>query len=357
MRERWTRLARRTIAAAALAVVGLYPAAARAQDDDREETPSDNGAHCSSTAAAVFESCKGGAEADYKLAVGKCINVADSQARSLCMSEAKAARDEARQLCQEQRMARRDVCAALGEGRYEPNFDPSRFDTDFGNLTHPNPYFPLAIGNKWEFGGAEEVHIEVLDKTKLIAGVTCITVSDRVTSDGVLAEDTNDWFAHAKNGDVYYAGEETKEYETFEGDKPPDPELVNIDGSFKTGRDGAKPGIAFFFSPKVGKVYRQEFDLDNAEDIAQILSTTYSYGDDPELDRFVPQELAELLCAGDCIVVKEFTPLNPGPGGVERKFYAPGIGNFLEIDLESGDVTQLVGCNFDSRCNQLPSPE
>jgi len=345
------------IAAAVLAVAGLCQAVVFAQDDAVDETPSDNGAHCSSTAGAVFVSCKDGADADYKLAVGKCINIGDTRARSLCYAEAKDARDEARQLCREQRKARLDVCASLGEGRYEPDFDPALFDTDFGDLTKPNPYFPLNIGNQWKFGGAEDVAIEVLDKTKLIAGVTCITVHDQVTVDGVLAEDTKDWFAAAKNGDVYYAGEETAEYETFEGDQPPDPELVSIEGSFKTGREGAKPGIAFLAKPKTGKLYRQEFDLNNAEDMAQILSTTYAYGDDPELDRFVPQDLAELLCAGDCIVVKEFTPLSPGPGGVERKFYAPGIGNFLEIDLESGDTVQLVECNFDSRCSQLPSPE
>lgn len=356
MRKAWMGITRRVIVASALAAVGLWPAGVRADDDD-EETPADNGAHCSATTAAAFHSCRDGVDADFKLAIGKCINVADPQARSLCYAEARDARDEARSLCQAQRQARRDVCAALGESRYEPDFDPARFDSDFGNLTHPNPYFPLAIGNRWEFGGAEDVVIEVLDKRKLIAGVPCFTVNDRVTVDGVLSEDTDDWFAQAKNGDVYYAGEEVKEYETFNGDVPPDPELVSIDGSFKTGRDGAKPGIAFLAQPTVGKVYRQEFDLDNAEDMAEILSTTYSYGNDPDLDRFVPQDLAAFLCAGNCVVVKEFTPLGPGPGGIERKYYAPGIGNFLGITLESGEVVQLVSCNFDPRCDQLPSPE
>src|SRR5262245_12403240 len=130
MRNTWVGIAGRTIAATALAVSGLCPPAARAQND--EETRRDNGAHCSSTAAATFESCKDGAEADYKLAIGKCINIADKQARSLCVAEARDARDEARRLCQAQRQARREVCAALGEGRYAPDLDPSRFDSAFG---------------------------------------------------------------------------------------------------------------------------------------------------------------------------------------------------------------------------------
>ena len=43
-----------------------------------------------------------------------------------------------------------------------------------------------------------------------------------------------------------------------------------------------------------------------------MLSTTYGFGSDPELDELVPQALAELLCAaGDCVVTGEFTPLEP----------------------------------------------
>ena len=49
------------------------------------------------------------------------------------------------------------------------------------NLTNPNPYYPLAIGNVREYvGGEETIRIEVLDKTKLIEGVTCIVVNDVV---------------------------------------------------------------------------------------------------------------------------------------------------------------------------------
>lgn len=288
------------------------------------------------------------------LAVGKCINVSDKAERKQCFEDASDAREEESRLCREQRKARRDVCRALGEDRYDPDFDPLLFDSDFTNLTNPNPYFPLTIGNRWEFGGAETVVIEVLNKTKLIEGVTCITSNDRVTVDGELREDTDDWFAQAKNGDVYYCGESVKDYESFDGDVPKEPELVSIDGSFKTGRDGDKPGIVFLAAPTVGQLYRQEFSLANAEDLAQILSTTYAFGSDPELDRFVPQQLAETLCAGDCVVTKEFAPL--APGEVERKFYATGIGLFLGIDLGTGDVVQLVNCNFDPRCAALPAP-
>ena len=102
-------------------------------------------------------------------------------------------------------------------------------------------------------------------------------------------------------------------------------------------------------------MYRQEFSVANAEDVAEVLSISYAFGKDRELDRLVPRKLAELLCsAGDCIVTREFTPLDPG--SVERKYYARGIGFFLETNLDTGEVLRLTHCNFDSRCAVLPAP-
>jgi len=133
------------------------------------------------------------------------------------------------------------------------------------------------------------------------------------------------------------------------------PELVEIEGSFKAGRDRDKPGIIFLASPKPGDVYREEFSLGNAEDDTEVLSTDYAFGRDTELDHFVPQQLAERFCAGDCVVTKNFSLLEPGV--VSRKYYARGIGVFLEVeDVENGGTTQLVNCNFDRRCRNLPAP-
>ena len=309
---------------------------------------------CSTTTNAVFQACQNAGEEDYLIALGKCINVSDKDERRACLREAGTARGDALRACRAQMRSRNRICRALGEARYEPNTDPALFDSDFRNLPNPNRYFPLKVGNKWEFGGAESVVVEVLDKTKLIEGVTCAVVNDRVMVGGEVLEDTDDWFAQAKNGDVYCFGEAVKEYESFDGDSPREPELLAIDGSFKTGREGDKPGFAFLSAPKPGQVYRQEYSLNNAEDIAEIVSTTYTFGQDAELDRLVPRALAELLCAGDCVVTKEYQPLRPGV--FERKFYAPGIGGFLVIHLDSAEVVQLVGCNFDSRCAALPTP-
>ncbi len=309
---------------------------------------------CSSTADAIFRACTNGVDDDFWIANAVCINVTNDSERSQCFTDAKESRAEDNQLCSDQLALRQDTCKLVGEDRYDPDFDPALFDTNFANLTNPNPFFPLKIGNTWEYrGGTESDTVKVQNRTKLIDGVTCVVVKDTVKDNGNLKEDTNDWYAQAKDGNVWYCGEETTEYETFDGDQPRKPELVSNDGSFKAGRDGDKPGIIFLASPKKGDVYTEEFSVGNAEDVTKILSTTYSFGSDPKLDKDVPQQLAQLLCSGDCVVTKNFSLLEPGL--FARKYYAPGIGVFLEVE-NTGEVVQLVNCNFDSRCSQLPTP-
>ena len=329
----------------------LFPAGiASAQGGDLS-----TGQYCSATATAAFNACLSDVQDTYLTTRGICINVSDAAERSACVADADATRVEDSQLCQKQLAARRAVCQSLGEGRYDPDFDPALFDNPLVTPVNPNPYFPLGIGDRWVYRSrTQTTAVKVLNETKLIEGVTCVVVSDRVTEGGTIIEDTNDWFAPAKTGDVYYCGEETGEFETFAGDHPRRPELVSIDGSFKAGRDGDKPGIVFRGSPTPGEIYRQEFSLGNAEDVAVVLSTTYAFGQNARLDQLVPPRLAKLLCAGDCVVTKEFTPL--GPGEFERKYYAPGVGLFLEVAPGTGEVVRLVGCNVDPRCAALPTP-
>jgi hypothetical protein len=313
------------------------------------------GAFCSDTARALNRACGFDLQDNYWVAIAVCTNEKDAADRKECIADAATARSDDRELCKEQLLGRFGACATLGEGRYDPEFEPHMFDSNFTHLSKPNRYFPLRIGNRWEFqGGTESNTVEITNATKLIDEVTCIVARDLVYDEGKLIEATDDWFAQAKDGNVWYCGEEVKNYEFFEGDQPQTPELVSIDGRFKAGVEGAKPGIIFKAHPVVGQANLEEFSLGNAEDIAQVFSTTYSYGEDAELDRFVPRRLARQLCNHDCVVTENVSLIEPGVA--ERKYYTPGIGFFLETNPDSGEITQLVDCNFDRRCRSLPHP-
>jgi len=345
-------MTRHELASLCLAVAATLAAGpARAADDGDEPS----GRFCSATAQALHRACQHEAQDDHHQARALCINLARPGERRRCFADAKDELAEARELCDEQRAARGDLCGELGEQRYAPDFDPALFDADFRHLTRPNPYFPLGIGSRWRYGGGgETITVEVLDKTKLIEGVTCIVVRDLVEADGAPVEDTMDWYGQRKDGTVDYCGEIAQNFETFDGDMPPEAELVDIEGSWKTGRDGSLPGTQFPAVPTVGMVYRQEFSAGDAEDAARVVSTNYNFGRDAELDRFVPKALARFLCAAnDCVVTEESSPLEPGVLG--RKYYAAGIGMFVDVDLTDGEAVRLLDCNVDPRCAALPA--
>ena len=305
---------------------------------------------CSATAKLQRSACKREAAGDLYTQKAFCLNGTEMHD---CFLEARESHSEAREECRDQYHARRELCGEIGEAAHDPDMDPSGFQ-DPRNPAQPNPWFPLDVGNRWVYEeDGERIEIEVLDATKRIAGIDCIVYRDIVTSDGQLVEDTDDWFAVRTNGDIVYCGEEVKDYEYFEGDDPSEPELTSIDGRFKVGVDLAKSGTAFPGDPIVGTTYRQEWDPGNAEDIGTVLSRSYRYGEDDALDEEVPEALAELMCAdGDCVVIADRSTLDPD--AFERKYYARGIGKFLETKPYEEAHVPLVECNFDARCAALP---
>ncbi len=310
-------------------------------------------AYCTLTADTLLDACKASVMDDGAVGDAICINITDQKAHNSCLDDLEDSQAEADQLCVGQHETRLAACEVLGEGRYDPDFRPARFDNP-KRPSNPNPYFPLGVGKHWEYRSATQVDtVDIVNETKLIAGVNCIVFRDLVFEDGLIHEATDDWYVPGKDGSVWYFGEEVKDFETFKGDNPLRSELDSIDGSFKAGRDGDKPGIIALASPKVGDVYLEEFSLGNAEDVTEILSTTYSYGHDPVLDENVPRELVQRFCAGNCVVTKNYSLLEPGL--FARKYYARGVGTILEVE-NTGEVVQLVKCNFDSRCNNLPTP-
>ena len=296
---------------------------------------------CSATSETAFTACGKDAEDDLYISRAICINISNNGARKRCLRDADSAFEEAQDECEDQLDAREEVCDLIGQARYEPDFDPDNFvdPDDIGGAVEPNPYLPLVVGNQWVYeGGGEIVTVTVLDKTKLIDGVTCRVVNDVVEEmdddgePGNLVEDTDDWFAQHVNGDVHYCGELARDFEYPEGDDPEEAELVTIDGSFKAGRDGAKSGLLVPAMPVVGQGYRQEWALGDAEDVVEVISVTGT----------ASSPFAS--CTNECLVTRDFSPLDPG--SEENKYYAEDVGLILEIDLESGERLELV--NFEN---------
>ena len=86
-----------------------------------------------------------------------------------------------------------------------------------------------------------------------------------MTEGDQVVEDTYDWYAQDADGNLWYLGEDTTEYENG---KPKTKE-----GSWETGVDGALPGIIMPADPRVGMTYREEYYRGHAEDDASIIST------------------------------------------------------------------------------------
>jgi hypothetical protein len=287
---------------------------------------------CTSTAANARSACKAGVTEDFWLTSGACLNLSNGAARQACNNDASDARTEGNIECNDQYDARFDICGLLGEARYDPSFDPDDFvdPDDIGDGVAPNPYFPLVVGYKWVYQGAGETATFVItNKTKLIEGVTCRVARDTVRVGGFITEDTDDWFAQDDDGNVWYCGESTRTFNTFPGDNPVEEELAGIDGAWKTGRELAKPGIISLSHPHVGDVYREEFQISNAEDVAEIVSTTAS--------ATVP--VAGASCTNTCVKTRNFTSAEPDVN--EFKYYKAGVGFILEITPE-GEQIKLI---------------
>jgi hypothetical protein len=183
-----------------------------------------------------------------------------------------------------------------------------------------NPYFPLHPGTTFHYevetdGIPASDDMAVTHDTEVIAGVTCTVVHDQGFTDGILSEDTLDWYAQDSDGNVWYFGEDTKELDA-------DGNVISTEGSWQAGVDGARQGIIMEAHPHVGDKYQQEFATGVAEDLAQVLnvnrSTCVRYG-----------------CFDDLLLTKEFSPLEKGV--TEHKYYAPGIGDVLEDVVKGGD--------------------
>ncbi|MGH2950733.1 MAG: hypothetical protein ACRDKX_01660 [Solirubrobacterales bacterium] len=212
--------------------------------------------------------------------------------------------------------------SGLPQGGEPVELDPAEFTTEIDN-----PYWPMAVGSRWVYsetdseGAEQKVVVTVTERTKMIAnGVEARVVHDVVTEDGVPTEITDDWYAQDAEGNIWYLGEDTAEYEN--GKK------TTTAGSFEAGIDGAEPGIILPADPQPGVTYRQEYYAGEAEDEGEIVSldaqAEVPFGHFPE-----------------AMMTQDINPLEPKV--LEFKFYARDIGPVLAVSVSGGsDREELV---------------
>jgi hypothetical protein len=199
-------------------------------------------------------------------------------------------------------------------GAYSPQLDPAEFVDAIDN-----PFLPMPVGAHWRYEGESEGEIETVDITvtgdrKTILGISAFVVRDTVTIGGQLVEDTYDWFAQDQAGNVWYLGEEVKDYENGQ--------VVSTAGSWEAGVDGALPGIVMPAIPVTNDVYRQEFYAGEAEDMMEIIDVGATL-------------TVRAGAFDDVVMTRDWTPLDPGT--VEEKAYARGVGKIREAKTVGGN--------------------
>jgi len=201
-------------------------------------------------------------------------------------------------------------------------------------------YLSFPEGKKFIYEGKTEEGIERIEaystgKIKSIMGVNVIEIRDREFLDGELIEDTKDWFAQDKYGNIWYFGEDSKELV--------DGKISSTKGSWVAGYYGAKPGIVMEADPKIGDVYRQEYYPGEAEDMGQVIA----------LDAQVKTRYGEFT---NCLQTKDWNPLENDLG--EYKYYCPEAKALVyEASIEDNEGVQLIAIEDISAETKEPEKE
>jgi hypothetical protein len=199
-------------------------------------------------------------------------------------------------------------------------------DCTWSSKGQQNPYFSLQKGYRLVLVGEEDgeeirAQVTVLRQTRRITFETAqgvsLTVRARVVEereweDGELVEVSRNWFARCQEtSDIYYFGEDVDDYE--------DGDIVGHEGAWRSGVDGALPGIIMPGTFLLGAKYFQEI----APGVALDRGRNVSMG----LDVVTPAGTFSR-----CVGVMDTNALEPDAEG-DPKVYCPGIGIVMDEDL------------------------
>jgi hypothetical protein len=198
---------------------------------------------------------------------------------------------------------------------FRPAFDAKNFVERVDN-----PWFPLKPGTTFVFtgnkdGGDARENVRVTRDRKSILGVSTTAVRDTLYRADRLVEETTDWYAQDKNGNVWYFGEASRAI--YKG-------KWTTGGSWQAGVTGAKPGVYVQGKPKVGDAYFQEFYEGRAGDSAEVLA----------LDQPITAPIGSYKNAQ---LTLEWS--TEEPGAFDAKYYVSGVGVVKEFAASGATET------------------
>jgi hypothetical protein len=220
--------------------------------------------------------------------------------------------------------AKQNASGKSGAGKSGPNANPNAFDpSNFGDpATGASKWLPLSPGTQWVRQGfvnvgsrklPHQVVTTVTDVTKEVDGVRTVAVVDQDTNGGQIAEQSIDWVAEDKDGNVWYLGSYTESYEGGQ--------FVNASDAWLAGVNGSKPGVLMLADPQTGTPPYTEDTVPGIEaPTAQVAKTGQS-------------ECVPFKCYKDVLVIQE--------GGSEYKYFAPGVGQIKTEPLSSGGKQEI----------------
>jgi hypothetical protein len=209
------------------------------------------------------------------------------------------------------------LASARSPASYAPRIDPKHFRA---GVDHP--FFPLVPGTRYLYretsaGDTVTEEVTVTGDTRRVMGVACVVVHDVEREGDHVAEETWDWYAQDRAGNVWYMGEDTKAF-LPRGH-------TSTAGSWQAGLDGALPGIIMQADPVPGDPYRQEYHRGHAEDMGQVVG-------------IVDAVTVPFGSFDGCILTRDWSALESGS---ENKWYAKGVG-LIRTESTSGEVSVLV---------------
>ena len=204
-----------------------------------------------------------------------------------------------------------------------------------GNFSRPtkidNQFYPLVPGTQFVLDGsinagsvstAHRVVFTVTDLTKVINGVRTRVLWDTDTNDGEVVESELAFQAQDNRGNVWVVGEYPEEYEAGV--------FAGAPNTWISGVKRAQAGVLVPANPQLG-------------------TSPFRQGYSPKIDFF---DCGQVYALGQIVriplgkfrnvlVVNEWAPLDPA-GGIQQKYYAPGVGNVQIGALDDPEAETLT---------------